>query len=368
MRVLSLLPSVLAVAFLTTPVFGCSCVPPPPGVKTAGEVAQWYANRSDAIFEGTVERIELKWALMEAKNGELVPADLDQEQPSLLVTFDASVFYKGTKQRNTELTTGVGGGDCGFDFRIGKKYLVYAFADALGHLSAGICSGTGLSEESQSALSYLRGEQTIPERTEQNADPRTTQLCGRIAGTASQLDDSRIFLFRVGSRSPMPSDEGEVEQNGSFCIGGVRPGSYYLEFLSLVDDSPMSLALFPGVANSSQAKPIEIGRSRVWSALTLHIPPEPTFSVSGDVFLPKNSAMPAQSKVFLMNADPLSFLVAYSEDVEPNGYFEFPHVLPGKYWAFVGVDSNSAPNWLTKEAEVQVNEAIRGLSLELVQK
>jgi hypothetical protein len=46
----------------------------------------------------------------------------------------------------------------------------------------------------------------------------------------------------------------------------------------------------------------------------------------------------------------------------------FPAVLPGKYWAFVGVDSDDAANWVTRKAEVEANVTVRGLSLELLQK
>jgi hypothetical protein len=121
-------------------------------------VAKWYADRSDTIFEGTVERVELKGSLIEAKVGSLTSADMDEDYPFLQVTFDVLRSYRGVEQKNAVVTTGLGGGDCGFDFEVGKQYLIYANEDA-GHLSTGICSGTALLEESRSNLAYLRGEQ-----------------------------------------------------------------------------------------------------------------------------------------------------------------------------------------------------------------
>ena len=368
MHIRSLFYTIFAFTFMSASAFGCSCVSPPPDLKTAADLAPWYANKSDAIFEGTVKRVELKWALMEAKVGGLVPADLDQDGPTLHVTFDVSNFHEGTERKDVLLTTGVGGGDCGFDFEIGKQYLVYASADTSGHLSTGICSGTGLLEESQSKLPYLRGGQSVFEKPKQNASVPQTKFCGHVATKGLELADSQVFLLRVGNKSPIPSEEAEVAQDGSFCVVGARPGNYYLAFMSRDDDSPTSFVFFPGVATATEASTVELRRGQAPTDLAFNIPPQPTFSVSGNVRIPYKSVLPAESRVFLLSADPSSFLVGYSKDVDSSGSFDFPRVLPGKYWAFVGVNSDDAPNWLTRKAEVEVNVTVRGLSLELVQK
>lgn len=153
MRILFLLCILVVLALVAPRSFACKCVAPPSGVKTDSEVARWYTDRSDAVFEGTVRRVELNWVFKEARLGDLVTADLDQDEPTLEVTFDIARFYKGVEQKDLSLTTGIGGGDCGFDFESGKQYLVFAFADTSGRLSTGICSGTGLLEDSQSELS-----------------------------------------------------------------------------------------------------------------------------------------------------------------------------------------------------------------------
>jgi hypothetical protein len=85
-RIRSVFAAVIALTFMALPAFGCKCVMSPPDIKTAQDLAHWYADRSDVIFEGTVEHVELKWALMEAKVGTLVPADLEQNPPVLQVT------------------------------------------------------------------------------------------------------------------------------------------------------------------------------------------------------------------------------------------------------------------------------------------
>jgi hypothetical protein len=117
-------------------------------------LAERTAKGSDAIFEGRVDRAELKWAFLEAKVGDVIPADIEGP-PFMQVSFDVSRSYRGAQTKNIRIKTGVGGGDCGFDFEVGKQYLGYAFADESGDLSTGICNGTALLEESRANLTYL---------------------------------------------------------------------------------------------------------------------------------------------------------------------------------------------------------------------
>jgi hypothetical protein len=356
-------------AAICTPALACTCAPPPPEVKTDRDLTQWYVAGSDAIFEGTVKRIELNWMFIDAKVGGLVPADLDQGEATIRVSFDATRIYKGVEQKELSLTTGIGGGDCGFDFEIGKQYLVYAFADSSGHLSTGICSGTALLEDSQSARSYLRGEQAESGKIDKNTGIPPTKLCGHVASTGMDMAGGQLFLFRTGRKSPIPTEEAQVALDGSFCIEGVRPGIYTLAFMNGDEDSPTSYAFFPGTAKSSEASTIELRSGEARSDLLFTVPPQPVFSVAGSVLISKKAVLPAECEVLLLNVDPLSVLVSYTTHVESSGYFEFPQVLPGEYWAFVEVnDSDSAPHWLTRKIEVDVNAAINDLSLELIQK
>lgn len=63
------------------------------------------------------------------KIGDLVPADLEDENPTRDVQIDVSKSYRGNQQARVKLKTGLGGGDCGFGFQIDKEYLVYASKD-----------------------------------------------------------------------------------------------------------------------------------------------------------------------------------------------------------------------------------------------
>ena len=57
-----------------------------------------------------------------------------------LVFFEIERSYRGGEAKTAEVVTGWGGGGCGYDFREGVRYLVYAYAHhETGKLYTGIC-------------------------------------------------------------------------------------------------------------------------------------------------------------------------------------------------------------------------------------
>src|SRR5262249_53327418 len=169
MRLLFALMVLLAFSVFAVPVFACKCLPPPPEIKAPHELAQWHANGTDAIFEGKVVSIELKWQWKEAQDGEVVAADVDDEPPTTLVSLNVLRPYRGISEKHIRIRTGLGGGDCGFRFELGQEYLVYAFKGESGELETSICSGTALVEESQENLEDLRGVPLTPGVAEREA-------------------------------------------------------------------------------------------------------------------------------------------------------------------------------------------------------
>lgn len=114
----------------------CSCEQPP-GV--AEEL-----SRSDAVFSGKVISIEEKPPLLSV--------------PSKTVIFQVGRIWKGIEQSQVKITTGQGGGDCGFDFNMGQEYLVYAVKSnsyGLNSLSTIICDRTATLSQAQGDLPLL---------------------------------------------------------------------------------------------------------------------------------------------------------------------------------------------------------------------
>ncbi|WP_160643384.1 hypothetical protein [Chengkuizengella marina] len=87
----------------STSVQACSCVEP---FSIEDEV-----NRSDVVFIGQVYQIK------DINRGGYSPKS---------VNFNVTKTYKGIDQTQVNITTGQGEGDCGFKFRVGAEYLVYA--------------------------------------------------------------------------------------------------------------------------------------------------------------------------------------------------------------------------------------------------
>jgi LPXTG-motif cell wall-anchored protein len=83
----------------------CSCAELPS--------AEEEFERSEAVFSGKVVDVREKRSL----KGELTKS----------VLFEVTNTWKGVKQSQMIITTGQGGGSCGFHFNEGQEYLVYAY-------------------------------------------------------------------------------------------------------------------------------------------------------------------------------------------------------------------------------------------------
>ena len=139
----------LLIAFLTTGsarLHACSCAP-----FRQPCAAEWTAS---AIFVGEVINID-----------QLVEPEM---WGSRRVSFVVRESFKGIGERIVDVLTGSGGGDCGFDFKTGSSYLVFAGRSATtGRLGTGTCSKTALLSWSKDQLKLLRkvpqpsGERTL---------------------------------------------------------------------------------------------------------------------------------------------------------------------------------------------------------------
>jgi hypothetical protein len=101
----------------------CSCMPPPPGDSLKKQVTD-ARQRAHSVFIGQVIGISES-------------ADVYYKE----VRMKVETRWKGVKKKEVVVFTGKGGGDCGFSFAVGEKYLVYAsrFND---RLSTNICQRT----------------------------------------------------------------------------------------------------------------------------------------------------------------------------------------------------------------------------------
>ena len=96
--------SILLIGSFPSIISACSCAELPS--------VEEELERSQAVFSGRVVDVREKRSL----NG----------YTSKSVLFEVTNTWKGVEQSQIIINTGQGGGDCGFDFKVGQEYLVYA--------------------------------------------------------------------------------------------------------------------------------------------------------------------------------------------------------------------------------------------------
>jgi protocatechuate 3,4-dioxygenase beta subunit len=144
----------------------------------------------------------------------------DFENEGRLVRFTIEQPMRGIRGKEVEVRTGSGGGDCGYGFQLGGRYLVYAY-EASGKLFTGICSRTRPLSEASEDLAYFRSLDT--------AKPGAT-----ISGEVKRVDQNAPFEERLKPVANVkividgPSKHVDVvtDQKGNYRVSGLPPGAY----------------------------------------------------------------------------------------------------------------------------------------------
>jgi len=91
--------------------------------------------RSEAVFAGKV----IKKSTFYTEEGE---GDSKYKYQQVLARFSIEQTFKGIVGDEVEIVTGMGGGDCGYHFKDGERYVVYAIRDGRdkSRLYSGICN------------------------------------------------------------------------------------------------------------------------------------------------------------------------------------------------------------------------------------
>src|SRR5688572_8382774 len=148
----------LFAAFAPFPASACSCAPPGNVEQEKAQSTRVFLGRVTSTEERTPQMDQGWWAVAIDWVKQLFGAS-----PSYNITdfayrriaFSVTQSFKGQPESTLRVTTGMGGGDCGYPFERGKDYVVYAHGKE-GALGAGICSLTGLATNPRSGLAILR--------------------------------------------------------------------------------------------------------------------------------------------------------------------------------------------------------------------
>ncbi len=119
----------------------CSCIQPePPAVA---------AEKSAAVFAGRVTDID-------------PPAVMTSTLDENKITFDVSRTWKGVDRSPVYIYSSGSSASCGYEFEVGKEYLVYAYENE-GRLSTGLCTRTALlADAAEDVVALGAGEAIEP--------------------------------------------------------------------------------------------------------------------------------------------------------------------------------------------------------------
>jgi len=100
----------------------CTCVP------IYDSIGNEIKINYDLVFKGSVEKIDTVFYVDEGSlRANYSTRDSGTYFAGLMVLLNVNNIFKGDKSsKKIRIITGIGGGDCGYNFKAGKTYLVYA--------------------------------------------------------------------------------------------------------------------------------------------------------------------------------------------------------------------------------------------------
>ena len=156
--------------------FACSCLRIGPACE-----ATWL--QADAVFVGRVYWTDWR-----------PTKDHGISTVHRIVTVKTLEPFVGNVPGWVSVETGSGGGDCGYEFGLGGKYLIYAHREKDGSLTTSICTRTQKVSDAAADLAYLRTIKNLPDT-------------GRLYGTVNQ--------YTFDPKANLPTEEtiaGPIDQ------------------------------------------------------------------------------------------------------------------------------------------------------------
>lgn len=221
-------------ALWTAQAWACTCLTPATPSAAAGRAA--------AVFMGTVIRItdpefnppaRMDAGLTAAARRGDASREPRLPRPLRVIRLLVGEALSGIspEQREIEVVTGMGGGDCGIAFETGKEFFVYAAKDAEGRLLSHLCSRTRPLAAAGEDLAYLRSRTGTPE---------ASQIVVRTSyGRYTAPPNMQIAIDGPGGRRFATTNSG-----GQATFDGLPAGSYRIHAVAdgdLEDDPEIDL-------------------------------------------------------------------------------------------------------------------------------
>jgi hypothetical protein len=223
MRITVLIASLLVPL---APVWACSCSP----IFEPPCQAAWTAT---AVFTGTVIDIAEPVPAQPETGGlklNRAPAKRSSGRPlpslKRVVRMQIREVLTGVDagQREIEIVTGRGGGDCGYSFQSGVDYVIYAYKNSEGRLETGICSRTRPLAQAAEDIVYLRAVAQLPA----TADIRVFV----VDNSKPQAGRTPRQGVRTTISGPDGLREALTDNAGRATFTGLQPGEYTVQWAS----------------------------------------------------------------------------------------------------------------------------------------
>lgn len=223
------------------------------------------------------------------------------------------------------LLTGQGGGDCGYRFKVGDKYLIDAAAGK-GVLFTGRCTLTARIEDSEPEIRDLR-RIAANERA-----PDLTGVVLKHLGPFSDPGQTPLLGIPVSIKSEFGGDKYETvtDSDGIFTFPKL-PHDYFSITVGLPSNLVASWAnLQPIIENQISDFSID-HREGESAACRVNIIAEYTGSISGTIKTSNNKAAIGSVAAYTVTADGKPQDKLLSEYSNACGAFQLPHLPPGRY-------------------------------------
>jgi hypothetical protein len=291
------------------PADACSCMDAGPACQ-----AFW---KTDAVFDATVESIDDAVHADRAPDG--VPLAAQRR-----VTLKVRQAWKGVTPGPLDVFTTESGTSCGYDFKPGRRYLVFAFRNARdGRWMVSLCSATREYDGSGDEAAFLASL----------AEPARG---GRIFGTVKAYE--RQFDQEHSSRERNIEVRITLSGAGKEWTAISRGGTY--EFTAL-PSGPYRLEMAPvdGYVTNYSSRSIELPTDRACARETFSV--APSGRLTGRVV--EHDGRPASRVTIEVTAPgaqphPMYGISSASTTTEADGRFEVGGLPPGEYMLGVNLD------------------------------
>jgi hypothetical protein len=231
---------ILSLSCLSEAASACTCAYQPSPCATF--------NATPVVFVGKVASIK------EDKT-EIVRFGMKEEvRTGLLAHLIVEEALKGITRKEVDVVTGGGGGDCGYHFEEGERYLIYAYPNRTGdgedrnRMSSTHIAGSGvtvvpgsLTTSICTRTSPLKGAQNDLEviRAILNNKPET-RIFGAVSDWAEVFCKSGTCFPRyagplagltVRAQSPQGNHEAKTDESGQYKFVNLPPGKYRVQLI-----------------------------------------------------------------------------------------------------------------------------------------